>query len=226
MQSERASIQQEKFEHVKVVGSGRTIEGLDLTRCTFTGSVLAQYDDPEFGLVVRDVVARRTTARRVQLAGVRFEDVLVEGLNSDLTRIDGCVFRHVTLRGRAGSLMLLGPNPTLPEPAKRALADGIARFYAGVDWALDITEAEFDNADLYYLPGDLVRRDEETQFLLRRDRVAGVDVKELPIFAEIAVRRFEDTPFDSLVAVAPKRHEKFAEMLTAYRVLRERGLAE
>ena len=214
-------IEKQSFLNVKSVGSHRTIADLELVRCEFAGSALSQFDDPAFGLVVRDVTARRCVVKRSVASGTRFEDVVVEGLTTASLQLEGCAFRHVTLRGRIGLLMLVPPNPSV----QADFAAGLREFYAGVDWALDITEAEFDGADLYYVPGDLVRRDPETQFLLHRP-AAGADLSGLPVYAEIAVRRFESTPFDSLVAVAPKKSKKFAEILTQYQELRDRGIAD
>ncbi|MFB7368625.1 hypothetical protein ACFC0D_02060 [Streptomyces sp. NPDC056222] len=94
------------------------------------------------------------------------------------------------------------------------------------EWALDITEAEFSEADLYYVPGHLVRRDPETQFLLHRDRLAGADAEGLPLFAKIAVERFAETPFASIVAVAPRRSTNFSERREAYEALRTLGVAD
>jgi hypothetical protein len=97
---------------------------------------------------------------------------------------------------------------------------------AFLDWALDITEAEFDGADLYYVPGDLVRYDPDSQFLLRRSALAEVDTAGLPSFAGIAVSRFEGTPFDTMIAVAPKRSKKFPEIVAQFRELRDRRIAD
>jgi hypothetical protein len=213
-------IEKQSFLNVKSVGSHRTVADLELVRCEFTGSTLSQFDDPGFSLVVRDVTARRCVVKRSVASGARFEDVVVEGLTTASLQLEGCAFRHVTLRGRIGLLMLVPPNPSVPAD----FVAGLREFYAGVDWALDITEAEFDGADLYYVPGDLVRRDPETQFLLRRP-APDADVSGLPVYAEIAVRRFESTPFDTLVAVAPKKSKKFPEILAHYQELRDRGLA-
>lgn len=220
-------IEKQVFLNVKSVGSNRTIADLELVRCEFTGSNLSQFDDPELGLVVSNVTATRCVAKRSFLNGVRFEDVLVDGLTTsgDL-RMTGCALRHVTLRGRVGTWFVTTPNTALPDDVQAALAVGIARYYRDVDWALDITEAEFQSANLSYVPGELVRRDPETQFLLRRDVVADVDASSLPSFASIAISRFESTPFDSIVAVAPKRSKNFAEIKAHYQELRDRKLAE
>jgi hypothetical protein len=219
-------IEKQTFDNVKSVGRHRTIADLELVRCQFVAGALAQHDDPAFGLVVRGVTARRCSFKRVVCAGVRFEDVLAEDNTSTLTRLEGCAFRHVTLRGRAGSVMLVPPSYGLSDQMQAAFVAGLRDFYAGVDWALDITEAEFDSTDLYYLPGDLVRYDPETQFLLRRSALAGADTTGLPSYAAIATSRFESTPFDTLVAVAPKRDKKFPEILAQLRELRDRKIAD
>jgi hypothetical protein len=217
-------IEKQSFLNVKSVGSHRTVADLEVVRCEFTGSTLSQFDDPAFSLVVRDVTARRCVVKRSVSSGARFSDVLVDGLVTPSLQLEGCAFRHVTLRGRIGPLMLVPPNASMPSELQAAFAAGLRDFYAGVDWALDITEAEFEGADLYYLPGDLVRRDPETQFLLRRP-APGADLSGLPVYAEIAIRRFESTPFDTLVAVAPKKSKKFPEILAHYQELRARKLA-
>ncbi|MET9801464.1 hypothetical protein [Streptomyces sp. NPDC006368] len=224
-------IEKRKFQNVKLIGSGRELSDHELVRCEFNGCDLAQFDDPSFGLVVRGVKAERISLKRSFVDGVRFEDVVVEGLaTSSLMHLNGCVFRRVVLRGRIGDIMTTPPNFSLPEEMQAALVAGIEAFYADVDaetdWALDISEAEFEDASLYYVPGHLVRRDPETQFLLHRERLAGVDVRALPDFAKIAVRRFESTPFDSIVAVAPRRADFFAEALADFELLRELGVAD
>ncbi|WP_455351365.1 hypothetical protein [Streptomyces sp. SYSU K217416] len=223
--------EQQKLQNIKSIGSGRELAGYELVRCEFNGCDLAQFDDPALGLVVRDLTAERVTVRRSFVDGVRFEDVEVNGLAvASLMHLNGCVFRRVTLRGRIGPIMTTPPSFSLPEETQAAFAAGVKAFYAradaDMDWALDISEAEFEEVDLYYVPGHLVRRDPETQFLLHRDRLAGVDFGSLSTFAKIAVDRFEVTPFDSIVAVAPRRSAYFAEALAGYEELRALGVAD
>ncbi|MFE3328246.1 hypothetical protein [Streptomyces sp. NPDC059176] len=220
-------LEKKKFQNIKSVGSRRVLEDFQLARCEFNGCVLGQFDDPAFGLVVRNVAAERVTVKRSVVQGVRFEDVLVDGLaTTSVMHLTGCVFRRVTLRGRIGAVMATPPSFSLSDENQAAFADGIRQFYADVDWALDISEAEFDEADFYYVPGHLVRRDPETQFLIHRDRVAQVDTGKLSVFARIAIERFEVTPFDSIVAVAPRRADYFAEALAGFQELKVMGVAE
>jgi hypothetical protein len=66
-------------------------------------------------------------------------------------------------------MMVTPPNHALPAQMRAEFEMGILDYYSRVDWALDISKADFEEADLYYVPGNLARRDEETQVLLRQD---------------------------------------------------------
>ena len=219
-------IEKQVFLNAKSVGSHRTFADVQLVRCEFTGSNLSQFDDPAMNLIVRDVTMTRCVAKRSSMAGVRFDNVLVDGLSaSDGVMLDGCTFRHVTVRGRIGPVMVIPPPFSISQELQDAFTASIVRYYQDVDWALDISEAEFESVDLYFVPGDLIKRDPETQYLLRRDSFAGVDLSELPLRARIAVGRFESTRFDS-IAVAPKRSKTFQETKMALDQLRMHRLAE
>jgi hypothetical protein len=153
--------------------------------------------------------------------------VTVDGLSlAALHWLSGCVFKHVTLKGRIGPLMTIPPNEGMEARLRTAFDAAVEEYYRDVDWALDIAEAEFSSADLYMVPGHLVRRDPRTQFLLRRDVVEKVERAELPGYAGIAISRFETTPFDSLVAIAARRSKNFAQQLADLEYLRRAGLAE
>jgi hypothetical protein len=214
------------FEHLRAYGTGRTYGGIDLDRVRFAGCVFGQQDDPELGFVVRDVTATRCTVDTCTVEGVRFEDVTVDGLSlTKQQQLGGCVFRHVTLKGKIGPIMTTPVHYGVPEETKAAMNAGIVAYYKDVDWALDISAAEFSDADFYMVPGDLVRRDPETQFLLRRD-VIGQAPHNLPPRASIAASRFDITPFDSFVSVVPRRSKNFARSLEQMEQVRKAGFAE
>ncbi|BCY05663.1 pentapeptide repeat-containing protein [Actinoplanes sp. L3-i22] len=225
--SDGVRVEKQDFSGVKSIGSHRTLRGWELSGCRFAGSTLSQFDDPGMNLVVRDTTLTRSVCKQSSLSGVRLEDVLVDGVTmTGSLNLYGCALRHVTLRGRVGTWFVMPPNPSLPAPVRAAFAAEIERHYADVDWALDITAAEFTSAQLQYVPGELVRRDPETQFLLRRAVVGAVPRAELPTFASFEVSRFETTPLDCIVAVAPKRSKDFAAILAQLTGLRDQGLAE
>ncbi len=213
------------FENLRRYGTGHTFSEIDLDRVKFVGCVLGQQDDPEFGFVVRDMTGARCRADNCSVQGVRFEDVTVDGLTTKNQQLGGCLFRHVTLKGKIGPIMTTPVHRGVPEEIRAAMNAAMVAYYNDVDWALDISEAEFSDADFYMVPGDLVRRDPETQFLLRRDVITPAK-DGLPLGPNIAASRFDTTPFDSLVAVVGRRSKNFARDLEEFEQVRKAGLAE
>jgi hypothetical protein len=90
---------------------------------------------------------------------------------------------------------------------------GVVAKYKDVDWALDISEAIFSDADFYYVPGELIRRDENTQVLLRREDFRDINWRELPGYVGLWVRRFESAPSGSIVGIAPKDSKDFGKAM-------------
>jgi hypothetical protein len=94
----------------------------------------------------------------------------------------GTLAEHVVLNGRIGGFIWNLPYETFAEYGKpkadRIETKAIARareHYAGVDWALDISQAKFSSvpAFRYGPPGRLIRRDERTQPLVTREDAEG-----------------------------------------------------
>ncbi|MGK3207993.1 hypothetical protein [Amycolatopsis sp. MEPSY49] len=219
----------EYFEDVRATDPGQVIEDFELDRCTFVASTLAQRADLTPSLVVRRVNATRCTLDNCLAVGIRFEDVTVDNLvtKGGLLHLRGCVLSHVTIKGRAGAVIASPPVPRAGEDEVGPDADrALVEAYESVDWALDITQAEFVDASLDYIPGDLVRRDPETQFLLRRASLAELPNRQVPDGADLFFRRLEMSPFDSMVAIAPRRSKQFQSLLSILRDLRDIGLAE
>lgn len=184
---------------------------------------------------IRGTVFRNCRQRSSSVAGAVIEDVLVDGLKnmSDMPLfLEDSVFRHVTLRGRISQFKINPSAEVAGGPASEALAiAGHRAFYEDVDWALDITEAEFTfGPDLQFVPGSLIRFDPATQARVRRSSFEGVDCDALPWKGsdlEIGLEWFlEDGPYDEAVLVAPRKAKSFKRDLAAIEMLRERGLAE
>jgi hypothetical protein len=124
------------------------------------------------GLVERVELVDCTTWA-CSLTDVLLEDCLVENLRTSPGGggrttplfVWGGTARHVVLRGTLGGLVW---NP----PEAGAKVDGVRRYYEGVDWALDVSEARFRSVPAFRFgpPGRLIRRDPETQPLIDRCR--------------------------------------------------------
>ncbi|MFD9701376.1 hypothetical protein [Lentzea sp. NPDC059081] len=217
--------EKEELEYRKIIESPATIADLDFERCSFAGGVvMPPADDPAYELVVRNVVLRRCKAGNVELYGVRFEDVTVDTLSHPKpVEIEACVCSHVVLRGRVGAVHF---RPAVDDDARAVLAPAAAKLYEDVDWALDITEAEFSDAELWDIPGHLVRRDPETQFLVHRAAAAAAEIDTLSIDAQLIVERAAEAPYETSVVAAPTRAKSFREQLDALHELRGLGIAE
>jgi hypothetical protein len=216
----------ETFDYHKILGSHQRIAHLEFNRCWFTGGVLSQDDDPECDFVVEDVKVSRCKSGPFECHGVRFVDVAVENpTNRPRLNPLGCLFQHVTIHGTFGTVRIEPSNsrgPSLPDD----FAEAAKKFYEGVDWALDISDAKINDCVLTYVPGHLVRRDPETQLLIHKDRVRDVDPESLPFPARFAAWHALRSPFDTVVAVASLPSKDFARELSELEELRRRGIAE
>ncbi|MEV6734849.1 hypothetical protein [Streptomyces sp. NPDC051364] len=221
----RVNLEGEEFKGVRLLGSNRVYEEVRAVRSTFSGCYLAQLDDPEYGLVVKNSSIEQCRLDRCSIQGVVFDTVTIDGLaTKQLHRLHGCVFNRVTLRGKIGPIMAMGPHTSLP--GRDNFIASIVDKYQEIEWALDISEATFSDADFYYVPGHLVRRDPETQPLLERERFSNVSASDLPTYAKIWVSRFNESPFSSLVGIAPKASKYFNDYMREIEWLRANNLVD
>ncbi len=215
----------EQFEYRKIIESSETIADLAFEQCRFAGGAIMQAeDDPAYGLAVGNVSLRKCKAGNVLLYGIRFDDVTVDTLSHGKTiELEACVCKHVVLRGSLGAVRF---SPAIEEDSRKVLAPAAARLYEDIDWALDITEAKFSDVEIWDVPGHLVKRDPETQFLIRRDVAAAAEIDALPEYAQVLVERAAEAPYETSVLAAPTRSKSFEEALRAFRELRDLGIAE
>ncbi|MCP4594813.1 MAG: hypothetical protein GY842_29130 [bacterium] len=230
------------FEKQTFVGfrdrdSRRTFTDIEFRRCTFVDGHVSITDDP----------ALRSTIRRVRLidcvrkrdpAGLGcpvIEDCLVENLKTeDLMLTWGAVFKHVTLKGRIGRIMLnnhVAPVASGTRAREQAFLDANAEYYATVDWALDISKAEFQECDIRGIPAHLIRRDPETQVVVTRERALTGRHRRLDFPDPIRlwpswIDGFLEDGDPAVVLVAPKRSKHFRDLLIGLDMLRKVGVAE
>jgi hypothetical protein len=218
---------------------GRIFEDLEFRRCTFVGSSLSRTNKPKLRSTVRSVRLLDCQEIGCTLDAAIVEDVLVDGLETTgLLLIWGAVFKHVTLRGHIGSFMISPLVTSRPESAVQQAFDAAnAAYYAQVDWALDLCEAEFtDEVDLRGVPGRLVRRNPETQVLILREKALQGRWRQLDLeqtYWPTALTSFlEQSSLDSIVLVVPE-HVSSDEglwtrqsLLDGIRRLRDAGTAE
>ena len=165
------------FHSVRDQGSGRAFSGFSFLDCHFQ-SCFVHCERVEVGQRTRlaEISLRNCSHAGCALDGGVVEDVLVENFKTaKMFHTWGTVFKHVTFKGRIGRVMLSDlfemPFKGKITSVQRAFEKANAEYYARVDWALDISQAEFDDFDCRGVPSRLVRRNPETQMMLTRERV-------------------------------------------------------
>lgn len=224
---------QETFDGWGEFNSGRTHRDVRFTGCIFQSCSLA-LSEQDLSKRPRVVNAelRKCAVAACNVTATVFEDVLVEGLKtSGPFQTWAAVFKHVTLRGRVDRVMF-NPffHPGYPESKfQQVVARANADYYAAVDWALDIREAEFLDFDCRGLPSRLVRRDPQTQAVVTRERLLGCgDAIRAggPLWESWLKQFVQDAWYADEVLVAPKRSPKFKELITGLDGLRRNGVLE
>ncbi len=222
-----AKFVKETIGYRKVIGAPQVLQDAEFEQCQFEGGSVAQFDDPSCGLVVKNVLLRKCRGGAVQLHGVRFENVTVDGItNRSGLQLRSCIFDQVTLRGKIGPIMTMEAHTSIPAELRAAFREQAVKLYADIEWALDISEAEFSDVDLSFVPGDLVRRDPETQFLIHREAARSATLDSLPAYASVLTERAALSPYDATVAPVPTRSKNADKYRAELQILRDRGIAE
>lgn len=234
-------IHDQAFQGWSEFDSGRTHSGISFVNCEFRRCVLALH---ERNLSLRPRVSnmqfKDCSEDGCQVIATIVEDVVIDGLKtSGHFQTWAAVFKHVTLKGRIGPMML-GPffsaeeSPYFapgkpPSKFRQALDKANSDYYATVDWAIDIRDAEFEDFECQGVPSRLVRRDPETQIMVTRERVlaCGDAIAAGGKYWHGWLKLFlQDDFYKDAVLIAFKRSPKFKDLLAGIHQLRRAGVAE
>lgn len=175
-------------------------------------------DDPKGPSEVRGVTFERCTfagnyIRDAKVIDCRFEHVKLRG---GWTSIEGVDLVRVVLAGPIDGVLVFQDLPD--EMLTRTGVD---------DWALDISQGQFSGLELRGMPSRLVRRDPETQVVVRRARALDERWKTLEIGSySIPLEDLVAGDVEDVVLVARRRGRRFEEEMAALRLLRSEGIAE
>lgn len=219
--------------------SGSTFCDLVLFRdCYFESCAVSATRNPNLRSRVHNVQLINCNQRGCSLGTAIIEDSLIDGLvsNGQLFQTFGAVFNRVVLKGKIDRLMIsnnvlpdLLLNPDYWHEDIDAFRCANAEHYSKVEWALDISGAEFKECDIRGVPSHLIRRDPETQIVVTREKAALRDWESLPLKDALWrswLQHFLLREESSVVLVAPKLHKKFRLYLDDLRLLQEAGVAE
>jgi hypothetical protein len=213
----------------------KTLDNVILNRCSFVACVYgATAKTPAERRLIKNVtLVDCKAAANCSLGPVILEDVDITNFATGGVCIAwGAAYKHVRLRGQCGQLMLsFLPTPVHSNEKIQQFRDADAKFYAEVDWALDISQAECHELDIRCVPARLIRRDQETQVVVRREKVAAtegiwrcLDLSGTPWLASL--ENMLQWGLADKVLVAPKRSKAFRRWLDGLRLLQSAGVAE
>ena len=227
------SFHNQHFDSFRDRDTGATFCDMEFEKCYFESCVLSLTRNPALRSTVRNVQLKDCSQRGCSLNAAIVKDVLVDGFktNGQLFQTWGAVFDRVILQGAIDRLML--SSAVLPGviglDEQQAFDDANAEFYRHVEWAFDISKGEFKELCIRGIPGDLIRRDPETQVLITREKALKGEWKDLefreslwPVSLDLFLQREEL----STVFAAPKRHVKFHDYLEDLKLLQHAGVAE
>lgn len=219
-----------RFADVRV-DAGTFARDLVFVDCTFEGCDLGgmhpegPLDHPAYVTVER-VTLIRPKCESTQLSLAILRDVVVDDWYGakEPTFFRNFLFDRVTLRGRVKNAILRAE----PERLSNRELDVALDFYDGVEWALDVREANFESFELRgAIPGEKVRRDPKRHCLLFKDRLRQ-DARWRK-FSEERVDFLEERlsePGDTDVLFASDRSKSFPKDLEFHALLRSKGYAE
>lgn len=223
-------VENQTFENLTDHSGAAEITGVELRGCTFRNCVLTA-PSPTKRPFIGNVRIVDCVDLHSHLAKAVMEEVIVDGLRTkNLSILSTCAIRHVVLKGKIGKLKITDRLPGVGNPAQLQEAFDAANstFYRGVDWALDISQAELEDFSLSGIPLSLIRRDPETQLVLPADVAVSRTWRHVPEFAKVWGARVEALlkigRGPELLLVAPKLHPDFKMEADALNSLRRAGL--
>ncbi len=158
--------------------SSATFSDLSFKKCIFESCSLSAGRWPKTRSTVRNVRIEQCRGYGCHVGAAIVEDTIIDGLKTgDFFQTCGAVFKHVTLLGKIGRVMICRNFFTTPGGAEQERAFDLANaeYYRHVDWALDISEGEYSEFDIRSVPGHLIRRNPETQARIKRERLVESD---------------------------------------------------
>ena len=222
--------------HSKVErGTGATFENLAFERCTFINCGISYTTDVAKRPLVRNIRLEKCSAINCGVGPAILENVVVDGLaTNDLLIFWGTLFKNVTIKGDIGDIKInkavhhVDCRAQIQSPFDSARSE----CYDNLDWALDIREARFQDFDLQGIPANLVRRDPETQVIVRRQKALQGEWREnispSNTYWPFVIDMFLQDGDPDIVLVVPKgkSKKKFAALLDELNELRHAGIVE
>lgn len=160
-------------EFISVVDRGGLIaEDFSFQNCQFVNCGFSLTDDISQRSHIKSIRISDSHVCDGHLGPGVIENLTVDGLSTDdTTTCFGTLFRHVIFQGKIGKLSICpeAASWNLPVGVQPQFDEERIKFYSSTDWALDISEAHFDELDIVGIPANVIRIDPSRHFILKRN---------------------------------------------------------
>lgn len=158
-------------------GEKLLLQDMRFERCEFANCAISLTTQIERMSTIRNVSLENCSISWCNTGPMILSNVSVTNLKFDDLFIIWCpYFDRVVLSGEVGKMKInAAAHPsTYGNSKQKPFDDFRKRFYASVEWALDISRARFKEFDLEGVPSHLVKRDPESQVVVTRERALQV----------------------------------------------------
>jgi len=224
--------ERKQFSNYSEEEAGKVIESCEFINCKFTGCYINFSDNPDERTTVKKVVLRNCEQKKCIIGAAILEDVTVENLKcSGLLQTWGAAFKRVKFKGEIGPLMISQDirAATAPPNIQKKFDKQNKEIYRNIEWALDISEALFEECEIRSIPAALIVRDPETQIVVDRKTLVKVDLSKINFLGTYflqALNLFLEREEDDYVLIAPRLDNDFGSFKTVIDNLVKLGIAK
>jgi hypothetical protein len=208
------------FLNISDEDSGKTIENFEIEKCSFESCYLSSTFNPSLRTKVKNIHLLDCKQKNSIVNCAIIEDSIIENLRSkSILKFWGAVFNRVVFKGDIGSIMISPLLHTASAPAEvQKIFDRENKiYYDNVQWAIDISRANFEECDIRGLSSRFIIRDESTQIVISRSKAEEIDWEDLDLENEkyfaVRVNIMEEENYDDVLIVAPKLSQRYESIL-------------
>ena len=216
-------------------GNSLVLSDIACFNCEFSNCALSLTTDIKKRAIVNNVLFQNCTISASNFGPAVLKRVQINELVTDsLLIIWGAVFDQVAFSGKIGKIKInrhvhhVDQSDLIQKP----FDDFRKVFYENVEWALDISRAKFRLLEITGIPAKLIRRDPETQMVVRRASALNQEWR-LRVSSEnklwpFAIDMFLATGEPDRILVAPLLGPKkqVEKLLSELKELRDLGVVE
>lgn len=227
----------QQFEHISLQ-ENKLVENIQFKNCSFYSCDFSDRISlpQERSIIKNSIFENCTVNNNCGIGNGIIEDVeLINLKTKGIVFCLGTLFNKVTFRGKCGSFRLTSETvdravhngEDISKSQIEAFNHSAQEFYKGVDWALDISNAEFKELQIDPdIPAALVKRNPETQILIRKENIDVAKIQQHPYIFSLHKRHLTSNKYDQIIVISTISNKHLEEEMKSIQILREEGIAD